>query len=187
MDDTYQIRLDEHVDLDPLKPSDTAEVYLTIDSQRGHLGRWLPFVELTKEPAFTEDYVKKAVSAADTNHEPMFVIRHDGNFAGLAGFKNTDIPNRRTEIGYWISRDFEGLGMVSRSVAALLELAYSRLGMNRVQIKCAVGNTRSRNVPLRLGFSLEGIERDGELLAGGVFVDVEVFSLLKSDWERRNS
>ena len=46
----------------------------------------------------------------------------------------------------------------------------------RIQIKCAVENRSSSNIPKRLGFKFEGIERDGEPLIGNVFTDLEVYS-----------
>lgn len=177
-----RIIIDGDAVLDPLALSDTDAIWKTIDSQREHLGRWLPFVEMTTERAFTECYVTAAVDGAARNLEPQFAIRVDGVFAGLIGFRSTDRFNRRTEIGYWISKDFEGRGIMTRAVIALLNLAFSDLGMNRVQIRCATGNERSRRIPIRLGFRLEGVERDGELLSGGQFTDLEVYALLARDW-----
>jgi ribosomal-protein-serine acetyltransferase len=55
------------------------------------------------------------------------------------------------------------------------------MGINRIQIKCAVGNKLSSNITKKLGFKLEGIERQGELLMGGFFTDLEIYSKLKSD------
>lgn len=60
------------------------------------------------------------------------------------------------------------------------------LGLNRVQIKCAVGNTPSSNIPKRLRFQREGVERAGELFADGNFVDIEVYSLLKYEYNSAN-
>jgi len=36
------------------------------------------------------------------------------------------------------------------------------MDMNRVQIRCGVGNDKSSAIPRRLGFTFEGIERAGE-------------------------
>lgn len=177
-----RIIIDDGAVLDPLELSDIDAIWNTIDSQREHLGRWLPFVEMTTERAFTEFYVTTAVEGAARNLEPQFAIRVDGVFAGLVGFRGTDRFNRRTEIGYWISKEFEGRGLMTRAVIALVNLAFSDLGMNRVQIRCATGNDRSRRIPIRLGFRLEGVERDGELLSGGQFTDLEVYALLARDW-----
>ena len=53
--------------------------------------------------------------------------------------------------------------------------------MNRIQIKCGVGNQKSSSVPKRLGFIFEGIERHGERHHFN-FIDLEVYSLLKKEW-----
>ncbi len=70
---------------------------------------------------------------------------------------------------------------MTKSVNELCNFAFTKLQINRIQIKCAVGNTPSKNIPKRLGFKLEGVERDGELLTGNVFTDLEVYSKLKND------
>mgnify|MGYP001050637725 CR=1 FL=1 len=55
------------------------------------------------------------------------------------------------------------------------------MGINRIQIKCALGNRPSSIIPKRAGFQLEGIERAGELLSDGCFADLEAYSMLKGD------
>jgi ribosomal-protein-serine acetyltransferase len=70
---------------------------------------------------------------------------------------------------------------VTRSVERLCDFAFNELGINRIQIKCAVGNSASSNIPKRLGFIFEGIEREGELLSNGFFTDLEVYSKLKHE------
>jgi ribosomal-protein-serine acetyltransferase len=111
----------------------------------------------------------------------VFVIRHGGNFAGLIGLKGSDIINRKTEIGYWLSRHYQGKGIMTASVRELCRYTFNELGFNRIQIKCAVGNLKSKKIPQRLGFQFEGIEREGEILSGGIYTDIEVFSMLRSD------
>lgn len=71
---------------------------------------------------------------------------------------------------------------MTRAVDFLCKYAFEELGLNRVQITCAVGNTPSSNIPKRLGFQFEGVERAGELFANGEFVDIEVYSLLKDEY-----
>ncbi len=63
----------------------------------------------------------------------------------------------------------------------VINFAFTELKMNRVQIRCAIGNVKSEKIPQRLNFKFEGIERDGELLPDGKFTDLEVYSLLKSE------
>lgn len=49
--------------------------------------------------------------------------------------------------------------------------------------RCAAGNAPSNAIPRRLGFTLEGVEREGELMADGQYVDLNVYSILKREIE----
>lgn len=171
----------EKTRLCPLQNADAEDIYKAIDSQRDYLGKWLPFVELTDNIEFTKCFVRYALSK-ENEYNPTFTIQQDGVFAGLIGLKATDISNRKTEIGYWLCQQFQGKGIVTKSVEKLCDICFNEFKINRVQIKCAVGNHRSSAIPKRLGFVFEGIERDGELQSNGSFSDIEVYSKLKKEF-----
>lgn len=168
------MKLFEDISLRVLQADDAKDIYDTIDAQRAYLGRWLSFVESTTSVAVTQAFVNSALNAEDKT----FTIRKGEQFVGLIGFKATDKGNCKTEIGYWISEEYHGRGIMTRAVEYLCRQAFEALGMNRVQIKCAIGNTPSSNIPKRLEFQFEGVERAGELFADGNFVDIEIYSLL---------
>jgi ribosomal-protein-serine acetyltransferase len=173
------LKIEENIELKLLELSDAKDIFETIDSQREYLGKWLPFVEKTKSIIDSEMYVSSVVNADKDSFEYVFTIRYFGQFAGIVGFKDTDRANRKTEIGYWLSERFQKKGIMTKSVNMLCDFAFGVLNINRIQIKCAVGNSASSNIPKRLNFKPEGIERDGELLSGNVFVDLEIYSKLK--------
>ncbi len=176
-----RIKIDAEIELKQIELSDSRDIFRTIDRQREYLGKWLPFVEFTKEISDTEKFVNSVVNAPEERFEYVFVIRKQNEFIGLIGFKDTDKLNKKTEIGYWISEKFQKQGIVTKSVDKLCDFAFNKLGINRVQIKCAVENKRSIKIPQKLGFKFEGIERDGERLTGSLFTDVEIYSKLKCD------
>jgi len=176
------IPITESIVLRQIQTSDAPDIFKTIDSQRQYLGKWLPFVEFSMKEADTFRFIQSNVEASADKREFVFVIIHQGRFAGVIGFKDTDWLNRRTEMGYWLAEEMQGRGLVTQSVEKLCQFAFEELGINRIQIKCAVGNFASKKVPQRLNFRLEGIERDGELLSGGCFSDLEVYSLLKREF-----
>lgn len=175
------IKIDSEIELKQLEQSDSKDIFKTIDSQRGYLGRWLPFVEFTKELSDTEKFVDSVVHASKNKFEYVFVIRKLKEFVGLIGFKDSDYSNKKTEIGYWLSEKFQKQGIITKSLEKLCDFAFNKQGINRIQIKCAVENKSSIKIPQNLGFKFEGIERDGEMLTGGVFTDLEIYSKLKSD------
>jgi len=176
-----QIKVGENILLKQIEMSDAVDIFNTIDSQRKYLRKWLPFVDFTKELKDSQSFVASAINVSDEEREFLFVIHYDGIFAGLIGFKDTDKLNKKTEIGYWLSESYQKKGIITESVKVLLRFAFDELDINRVQIKCAVGNIPSRNIPKRLRFKFEGIERDGELLINDQFTDLEVYSLIKKD------
>lgn len=176
-----KIQINNDIELQQLKILDSEDIFNIIDSQREYLGEWLPFVEFTKEMIDTLGFVESIVNAPEEKFEYVFTIRKNDEFVGLMGFKSTDNLNKKTEIGYWLSESFQGQGIITQATEKLCEFAFKTLGMNRIQIKCAVKNLPSIAIPKRLGFLLEGIERDGELLSGNKFTDLVVYSKLRTD------
>lgn len=174
------IRINKSLYLRRISHQDAEEVFDLIDHNRGHLDTWLPFVETTHTAENTHAFIDQLQKPC--SREMVFTICLNDAITGLIGFKDIDRANRRLEIGYWISKADEGKGIVSEACRALIDKAFRKMDMNRVQIKCGVGNSRSSNIPRRLGFQLEGIERDGEKHKTR-FVDLEVFSMLKKDWK----
>ena len=65
---------------------------------------------------------------------------------------------------------------------AYVDHAFTRLDVHRVEIRCAVENRRSRAIPERLGFRLEGTLRDAEWLYDH-FVDSVVYGMLADEWK----
>ena len=175
------IKVDSEIVLKQLEKSDAINIFKTIDSQREYLGKWLPFVEFTKEIADSENYVNTVINAPEDRFEYVFAIKKCDEFVGLIGFRDTDKQNKKTEIGYWLSEKHQKKGIIIKSVEKLCDFAFNKQNINRIQIKCAVENTSSINIPKRLGFKFEGIERQGELLSGSIFTDMEIYSMLKSD------
>lgn len=171
----------QHMTLREIALNDADAIFQTIDTQRDYLGQWLPFVTLTQSVDFTRSFIQSILDTPYEVREHTFVVLYEGEFAGLVGFRDTDRANRKTEIGYWLSEPYQHKGIVTKAVQTLITFAFEALAMNRIQIRCAVGNTPSRRIPIRLGFQFEGVERAGELFPDGRFRDLEVYSLLKQE------
>jgi ribosomal-protein-serine acetyltransferase len=172
------IQVSDDIVLYPLSVDDIFRIFNTLDSEREYMREWLPFVDTTREVEDTGNYVRYVLETTDK----QFTIYYKERFVGLVGFKDTNAENKKTEIGYWLSQYAQGKGIMTQSVAKLIEYAFTEMDMNRIQIKVAVGNRKSRRIPEKLGFLEEGIERDGELLVDNVFTDIVVYSLLKKEY-----
>jgi ribosomal-protein-serine acetyltransferase len=176
------ISINDHLELKEIQLSDALDIFQSINKERASLRTWLPFVDFTIELEDSEHFIESIISVPVENREFVFVIREDKQFAGIVGFRGSDLFNRKTEIGYWLDPNFQKKGIMVRSVLELLKFAFHDLNMNRVEIRCALENFPSRAIPEKLGFILEGFERSGEFLANQKFTDLAVYSLLKEEF-----
>lgn len=165
---------------------DAVPVFEAIDKNREDLRIWLPFVDGLKNVADEQGFLQSVLAIPYEQRDPVYVLEQKGTLCGLAGFHFSDIPNQRTEIGYWLLPAYRGKGIATHAVRYLCRQAVRERNMNRIQIRCAVGNSSSNAIPKRLGFTLEGTEREGELLVSGEYVNINVYSILKKEIEQWN-
>lgn len=176
------ISISPELRLKVLRPLDADTVYRQVNSNREHLRRWLPWVDAARDPADTRKYLEFSYAGFLKGDGFNYGIWHKEQFVGTIGFHGFDRINRVTSLGYWLVEDACGLGLMRRSAQACTEFAINDQDMNRVYIRCATGNNRSKRIPKALGFRFEGIQREAEWLYDH-FVDLEVYSMLASEWE----
>lgn len=160
---------------------DARIIYQAIDSHREYLKTWLPFVVHLQSVADEEAFLTSSLSIPYNDRNIVFMIEYNNTFCGLIGFVSTDRSNHKTEIGYWLLPGFQGKGIMTQCVNHLCQWTFENRQMNRIQIRCGLLNHPSDAIPKRLGFKLEGVERDGELLSSGCYTDLNIYSLLKSE------
>jgi ribosomal-protein-serine acetyltransferase len=173
--------IDENQFLERLSLAHIEAIFCAINQNRKFLRKWLPFVDFTNKIADTERFVKSILEKPVSIRDEVFVIWYKHEFAGLIGFKDADRINDKIEIGYWLIEKLTGKGIATVAVRKMVNLAFRNMEMNRIQIRCGVGNKKSSAIPRRLGFSFEGVERNGER-HNHSYIDLEVFSLLKREW-----
>ena len=160
------------------------EATALIRANLGHLSEWLSWATDDFSVEHAREFVRRNLRQFADNQGFSAQIVFRGRVAGQVGYNMIDWVNRSFEIGYWLAAEFQGRGIMTRSCRALVDYAFRELRFNRVEIKCAVGNARSRAVPERLGFTEEGTLREAERLRDR-YVDLVVYSMLAADWPRQ--
>ncbi|NLZ73164.1 MAG: GNAT family N-acetyltransferase [Bacteroidales bacterium] len=164
--------------------ADAEAIFNALDTNREYFSKWLYFVPYMQSVEDEIGFLEETLSVPYESRDIVFVIEKEGQLAGLIGFVNTNRQSNKTEIGYWLLPDHQGKGVIIQAVTHLTTWAFNEWGMNRVKIQCAVENTESNRVPQRLGFTKEGIEREGQLLPSGEYADLCFYSMLKNEWNR---
>jgi ribosomal-protein-serine acetyltransferase len=184
----FPLRINDHATLELLDEGHVDELFCATDANRAHLRAWLPWVDATRTPDDTRAFVRQALKDVAENSTLVAVIRSRGAVirsrgavVGVIGHHRINWNNRSTSLGYWLAADAQGRGIMTAACRAFTAHAFETLGLNRVEIRCAVGNRRSRAIPERLGFTAEGTLREAEWLYDH-FVDHVLYRMLASEW-----
>ncbi len=176
--------IDDKTTLKILDLQDTNELFILTDQSKELLREWLPFIERNKTLADTEAFIKSTMNQFSVNNGFQAGIWHDGKIVGVIGFHKIDWINKSTSIGYWLGKGYEGSGLMTKSVRALVNYAFCELKLNRVEIRVAEKNRKSRAIPERLCFVKEGCIRQDEWLYDH-YVDHIVYGMLAEDWNKQ--
>ncbi len=149
-----------------------------MDANRQHLRQWLPWVDATPDPAATSEFIRRSLGQYARNEGFSAGIRVHGAFAGSVGFLPINWIHRKAEIGYWLTKEHEGQGIITDCVRVVVQHAFDELKLHRVEIRCVASNLRSAAVANRLGFQKDGTLRQAYLLHGE-FHDLHVFGQVK--------
>lgn len=162
---------------------DADQLFSLIDRERNHLRRWLPWVDLTVAPNNVRNFIVMTHDQERNKSGFHCAIVRDGQILGTVGLHSVDWPNRKTSLGYWLGSAHTGGGVMTTAVRRVVSHCFDVLKLHRIEIRCAVGNEKSRGIPVRLGFSEEGVARGSEWL-GDHFVDHVVYAMLAPAWRK---
>lgn len=82
-------------------------------------------------------------------------LRSEGTLVGDIGLRVVADDPGTADIGYTLMRSYQGRGLASEAVRAVIELAFSRLGVRRIQATIDERNVRSLALARRLGMTEE--------------------------------
>jgi RimJ/RimL family protein N-acetyltransferase len=143
--------------------------------------RWLPFDPPVEELAVSWcTWMAEERRSGGAGDHYAVVRNEDRAVLGCLWVKRTDWSTRVTEISYTIAPEARGLGFASEGAAALAVDLINEHGFERVELRIAPGNTDSRRVAEKAGFTYEGMLRNAGYVHGGR-VDLEVWSLIAPD------
>lgn len=161
-----------------------AEVFFQLtDDNRLHLQQWLPWLHTTTCVEHTKQFISFCVESMEKNESLHTVIIFRGEIVGISGYNSINWSNRTASIGYWLAENAQGHGIMTKVVQALTDYAIFHVNLNKVEIRAATRNTKSRSIPKRLGFKEEGTLRQAEWLYDH-FVDHVVYGVLATEWQK---
>ena len=176
-------KIDEDLSLKLIDLKDAQRVFELTNNSRDYLREWLPWVDMTIKNEDTVEFIKMCLTGFAENKSLNAVILFKGNIVGIAGFNNLNWSNKTAYIGYWLGEEYQGNGIMTRVAKALTDYALTELKLNKVEIRAAVENQKSRSIPERLGFVNEGCIRQAEWIYDH-YVDHVIYGMLADEWNK---
>lgn len=160
---------------------DAQQLFALVNENRAHLRRWFAWVDETRQPKHSLDFIEQSLNWLQAREGFAWAILYNNQIIGSVGMMHWNHQLQRAQVGYWLVKEFEGKGIVNKSLVALLNYIFEQLAMNKVEIHFIPANTRSAAVASRLGAKTEGILRESYLLHGKL-EDLVITGILKSEW-----
>ena len=111
------------------------------------------------------------------------VLRESGKVIGTIGYMNYSPDNATVEVGYSLSREHWGKGLTTEALCAVIGETFRVLQLHRIEAMHFTDNPASGRVMEKCGMTHEGHMRE-RICCKGVFRDVEMWGILRKDWER---
>ncbi|SDN18974.1 GNAT family N-acetyltransferase [Alkalicoccus daliensis] len=178
----FKYSVDSDISMKLLQERHTQELYRLTDSSRDSLREWLPWVDFINSAEDSGKFIQQALQQLAENNGFQAGIWFEDKLAGVIGMHYINWANKETSLGYWLGKDFEGKGIMTKSCKAIVDHCFNELHLNRIEIRAAVQNYKSNAVPERLHFQKEGTVRQAEWLYD-YFADHNVYGLIKEDWK----
>lgn len=111
----------------------------------------------------------------------FFIFTRDETMIGGIGLSNIRRGVSETaSLGYWVGQPFARQGYMTAVLPLVVDFAFERLGLHRLEAACLPTNIPSRSLLARTGFQQEGYARE-YLCIAGKWQDHLLFAILRGD------
>lgn len=164
----------ERLELRPLEKSDLEDM-LSIFSNP-EVTKYYE-VETMTEPAQAERLLGHFIAIGRLG----IMLKGSGRVIGSCGLFAINQEYRSASLGYDLSREYWGRGIMTEALKALLGQGFHSTGLNRINALTYPDNAASIRVLSKLGFRTEGVLREFGFWKGS-YHDMSLHALLKREW-----
>lgn len=177
----FHLRVSDRLELRLLTEAHSSDLFALISQNREALRRWLPWVDGTRSLDDTRRFIRFGLRQHAKRNGMHAGIWSEFRLGGVISYNYVDHGKQLTEIGYWLGETFQGQGLMTAACRAMTHYAFTRLGLKTVEIRCAVANIRSRRVPERLGFPIQGTTAQLDWQSEQ-YIETVIYSVDAVDW-----
>jgi len=175
----------EGFEINPIHNGDAWKICNLCVANEERFKRYFPItLEKNLTPTLSQYFVEDKVKAFAEKEEFLFTLKHSESrdLAGLIYLKELDWGKNQGEFAYCIGYNFEGKGLISKSVEALSKHAFKELGLETLQIIVHKSNLSSVKVAEKTNFKwIKTLEKE-YAPPNEDALDMELYELHKEDF-----
>lgn len=175
------ILIDDNLLLRSYHVEDARDLFHAVNESRAHLRPWLIWVDSTTKQEHSLQFIQMSLQQQHSQEALALGIFYNRKIIGGIGMHQWDHVLEKAQLGYWISKEYEGQGIINKCMERFIDFIFDKVGLNKLEIHFIPSNKRSAATAERLGFKVEGVLRDSYVV-NGVFTDIIITGLLKKEW-----
>lgn len=154
------VSIENNLTLVQLQPEQADQLFELTDKNRDYLGRFLPWPPYVKSIEDSRKHIEETLESRANDSRYTYGIEFDAKIVGNISLRNMNDESSSPEIGYWMSPDYSGRGLMTKSVQALTNLGIATLGLEKIIIRADPENIASNKVAEKAGYNFVGFETD---------------------------
>ncbi len=152
----FPVLFTPHLELRALRQGDLADLYAyASDPEIDRYTPWVHYQSLAEAQVdlngFLAEYERDGLGAWGIEHQA------DKRLIGIINISPPHPRNRRTELGFTIARAYWGRGYASEAARAVINFAFDKMKLVRVEAVCLAENQASARALVKAGMQYEGL------------------------------
>ncbi len=145
---------------------------------------WKPYETIDDVYKSLENFFYKRISS-NIPESHAIIYKENNKMIGLCDFVDLNERHRCGEIGYVLNEKYWGRGIMVEACQEIIKLGFERFNLIRLQISHDVNNYKSMRVIEKLGFTFEGIKRNGFIKWDGSVSNLKTYSIIEEEYYQK--
>lgn len=130
---------------------------------------------------YTEEKGLRFIQMAQTNSQAFIraIVMKDEAIGGIGLHFQTDINRLNAELGYWLSPDYQGKGIMSKAIGEMVRTGFEHYDLVRIFARPFGTNIPSQRALEKSGFQLEARFHQN-LIKNGERMDELIYAIYKT-------
>jgi ribosomal-protein-serine acetyltransferase len=177
------LNVDAHISLQLYHTNDAQAFFELLHKNKAHLRPWINWVDAINSLQDAQQLISARIKSFEEQESISLFIVQDQKIIGSIGMFNWRKEIKCAEVGYWMDKDFENKGILSKALNVLISYLFQQVQLNKIELQFNALNKASGAIAKKFNFKIEGIIRSNYAI-NGTLEDSVLAGLLYAEWKQ---